>query len=210
VVRGIDIMKKIGIILLVVLFVAPLMAQTRPPEDGSVEEWNKYYQEREAMAEEKVEEYQNEIEELNQKIDNIETKTENIRQWKPEEKQVMENFKEVPKNYVVKKGDWLSKLAEYEEVYGKGNYAKWPVIYRANRDQIKDPDLIYPGQNFDVPRLLPEEWKVYKGETLKGISSYYEIYDSAKEWEKIYKANNDKISNPDVIDSGMVLDIPRP
>jgi hypothetical protein len=26
------------------------------------------------------------------------------------------------------------------------------VIYRANRDRIRDPDLIYPDQNFVIPR----------------------------------------------------------
>lgn len=54
--------------------------------------------------------------------------------------------------YIVKKGDWLAKLAEYPEVYGHGNYAMWPKIYRANKDKIKDPNLIYPGQVLFIPR----------------------------------------------------------
>lgn len=54
--------------------------------------------------------------------------------------------------YVVKPGDWLSKLAEYPEVYGWGNYAMWPRIYEANKDLIKDPDLIYPGWELKIPR----------------------------------------------------------
>ncbi|MGQ9706265.1 MAG: LysM peptidoglycan-binding domain-containing protein [bacterium] len=54
--------------------------------------------------------------------------------------------------YVVKPGDWLSKLAEYPEVYGWGNYARWPDIYHANTDLIKDPDLIYPGWELKIPR----------------------------------------------------------
>jgi len=29
----------------------------------------------------------------------------------------------------------------------------WPVIYVANKDQIKDPDLIFPGQRFRIPPL---------------------------------------------------------
>ena len=28
------------------------------------------------------------------------------------------------------------------------------VIYQANRDQIRDPDLIYPGQVFAVPEAI--------------------------------------------------------
>jgi len=55
--------------------------------------------------------------------------------------------------YTVKEGDWLAKLAEYPEVYGHGNYALWPRIYRANKDKISDPNLIYPGQVLIVPRL---------------------------------------------------------
>jgi len=26
------------------------------------------------------------------------------------------------------------------------------VIYKANEDQISDPDLIYPGQVFEIPK----------------------------------------------------------
>lgn len=54
--------------------------------------------------------------------------------------------------YVVKEGDFLAKLAEYPEVYGRGNYAMWPKIYHANQDQIKTPTLIRPGQKLRIPR----------------------------------------------------------
>ena len=29
---------------------------------------------------------------------------------------------------------------------------KWPLLYKANLDTIKDADLIYPGQVLDIPR----------------------------------------------------------
>ena len=45
------------------------------------------------------------------------------------------------------KGDSLSKIAKH--VYGDAQ--KWRKIYEANRDQIKNPDLIYPGQTFTIP-----------------------------------------------------------
>jgi len=54
--------------------------------------------------------------------------------------------------YIVKEGDWLSKLAEYKEVYGHGNYAEWKRIYQANKNLISNPDLIYPGWKLKVPR----------------------------------------------------------
>ncbi|MCK4234116.1 LysM peptidoglycan-binding domain-containing protein [candidate division WOR-3 bacterium] len=54
--------------------------------------------------------------------------------------------------YTVVEGDWLSKLAEYKVVYGHGNYAMWPRIYKANKHLIKNPDLIYPGWKLKIPR----------------------------------------------------------
>jgi nucleoid-associated protein YgaU len=51
------------------------------------------------------------------------------------------------KTYVVVNGDSLSKIAKRE--YGDAN--QWHRIYEANRDIIKDPDLIYPGQELKVP-----------------------------------------------------------
>ena len=50
--------------------------------------------------------------------------------------------------YIVVKGDSLSKIAKRE--YGDAN--KWRAIYEANRDLIKDPDLIYPGQSLRIPQ----------------------------------------------------------
>ncbi len=55
--------------------------------------------------------------------------------------------------YTVKEGDWLAKLAEYPEVYGHGNYAWWIYIYEANKDLIKDPNIIYPGWKLRIPRF---------------------------------------------------------
>ena len=51
------------------------------------------------------------------------------------------------RTYVVVKGDSLSKIAKQE--YGDAN--KWRAIYEANKDIIKDPDLIYPGQTLRLP-----------------------------------------------------------
>jgi nucleoid-associated protein YgaU len=49
--------------------------------------------------------------------------------------------------YVVAAGDSLSKIAKH--YYGDAN--KWNRIYEANRDQIKNPDLIHPGQQLKIP-----------------------------------------------------------
>lgn len=55
-----------------------------------------------------------------------------------------------PNQHLVVRGEWLSKIAGYSEVYG--DVSKWHELYQANRDQIADPDLIYPAQVLDVPR----------------------------------------------------------
>lgn len=49
--------------------------------------------------------------------------------------------------YVVKAGDSLSKIAKHH--YGDAD--AWHRIFEANRDQIKDPDLIHPGQTLRLP-----------------------------------------------------------
>ncbi len=50
--------------------------------------------------------------------------------------------------YTVVAGDNLWNISGKSEVYG--NPYQWPLIYKANRDKIKDADLIYPGQEFDI------------------------------------------------------------
>lgn len=45
-------------------------------------------------------------------------------------------------------GDSLSKIAKRE--YGDAN--KWKRIFEANRDILKDPDLIHPGQKLRIPQ----------------------------------------------------------
>ena len=52
-----------------------------------------------------------------------------------------------PATYVVKSGDSLSKIAR--KTLGSPN--KWKALWEANKDQIKDPDKIYPGQVLKLP-----------------------------------------------------------
>ncbi len=49
--------------------------------------------------------------------------------------------------YVVKSGDSLWAIAK--KYYGNG--AKCNIIYNANKDKIKNPNLIYPGQKLKIP-----------------------------------------------------------
>lgn len=52
--------------------------------------------------------------------------------------------------YTVKPGDSLWWIARYKDVYN--NPSLWPVIYQANAKKIKDPNKIFPGQTFVIPR----------------------------------------------------------
>lgn len=49
--------------------------------------------------------------------------------------------------YTVVRGDCLWNIAK--KYYGNGS--KYTVIYNANRDKIKNPNLIYPGQVLTIP-----------------------------------------------------------
>lgn len=55
-------------------------------------------------------------------------------------------------SWSVRRGESLPLIASRAEVYGDRNL--WPLIYRANRDQIRDPQHIWPGQILRVPRNL--------------------------------------------------------
>ena len=52
--------------------------------------------------------------------------------------------------YTIEKGDTLWKVAE--KAYGSG--AKYQKIFEANREVIKDPDKIFPGQKIRIPKNI--------------------------------------------------------
>jgi nucleoid-associated protein YgaU len=47
--------------------------------------------------------------------------------------------------YTVKSGDTLSKIGQHHGV-------SWQAIFEANKDTLKDPDKIFPGQKLRIPR----------------------------------------------------------
>lgn len=56
--------------------------------------------------------------------------------------------KRAPSAVVVSPGDSLWRISR--ATYGSGEL--YPLVLRANRSRIRDPDLIYPGQSFVLPR----------------------------------------------------------
>lgn len=61
-----------------------------------------------------------------------------------------QNYAKLPTSHTVVKGECLWWIAEYKQIYN--DPFMWPLIYKANRDKIKNPDLIYPNQVFEIPR----------------------------------------------------------
>lgn len=55
-----------------------------------------------------------------------------------------------PTSYTVRRGETLPQIAARNEIYNDASL--WPIIYRANRDQIRDPKHLWPGQTLKVPR----------------------------------------------------------
>lgn len=52
-----------------------------------------------------------------------------------------------PRVHVVKPGESLWTIAQLTV----GDPTLWPALYLANRDQIKDPTRVYPGQRLAIP-----------------------------------------------------------
>lgn len=57
----------------------------------------------------------------------------------------------------VGEGETLSNISARQEVYG--DPLLWPLVYKANRDQIKDPMQIFPGQTLIIPRDKTDDEK---------------------------------------------------
>ena len=71
---------------------------------------------------------------------------------KPEPKQ--KPVIEPASSYIVGEGENLWTISAQPQVYNEG--LLWPLLYQANRDQIKDPRQIFPGQSLSIRRDMTE------------------------------------------------------
>ncbi|HOJ14791.1 MAG TPA: LysM domain-containing protein [Deltaproteobacteria bacterium] len=94
-----------------------------------------------------LQEKQRRMEELNAEI--ASRKEELLKTSEPS---LLETF---PSSYTVRKGDTLPGIASRREIYNDS--FMWPLIYKANRDQIKDPKVLYEGQDLKIPREMAVE-----------------------------------------------------
>lgn len=67
-----------------------------------------------------------------------------------------------------------------------------------NKPQVKSPTAAAPA--------AARSYTVKSGDSLSKIAKQF--YGNASEWNKIYKANTDKIKDPDVIHPGQQIIIP--
>lgn len=153
-----------------------------------------------SQAQGELQSIQNEIQALQSRYDAARSETDGIQEQ-------IDYFEGLPKEHTVVEGEFLQKISEYERIYA--DPTKWPRIYRANKDKINDPNLIYPGWVLRIPRDWPRTWVVKQDEYLSKIAGYWEIYDDYTQWTRIYEANKDQIRDPDLIWPDWELTIPR-
>ena len=110
-------------------------------------------------------------------------------------------------SHLIVDGECLWKIASYHYYYGDGS--KWPMIYERNRDTISDPNLIYAGHHLWVPVPMVSNYTVVDGDYLGKIAGYGTVYGDRGLWPQLYEGNRDKISNPNLIYPGQVLNVPR-
>ena len=109
--------------------------------------------------------------------------------------------------HTIVEGESLWLIASYH--YYLGNGSEWPRIYERNNATISDPNLIYAGHDLIVPVPMASTYTVVGGDFLGKIAGYGIVYNSRGEWPQLYEGNRDKISDPNLIYPGQVLDVPR-
>ena len=117
------------------------------------------------------------------------------------------------KIHKVAKGEslWQISLKFYNDGY------KWTEIAKVNK--LTNPDLIEDGQALTIPELIvvpqvteeqsiaTSEYLVVKGDSLWKIA--VRAYADGYQWVKVWEANKTKIVNPDLIEVGTKLLLPR-
>lgn len=106
-------------------------------------------------------------------------------------------------NYTVKKGDTVKDIAK--KYFGARS--KWKLIYQVNKDVITPSLKVKAGAKLVIP--VPVVCMIYtvkKGDTLEEIALKY--YGKSSKWEKIYKANKNKMKASKKVKAGTSLFIP--
>jgi nucleoid-associated protein YgaU len=199
-----DKMKKIMSIALILCFVVPILAfaQEKMTEEEAQAELTRIRAEL-AQVDADIAALEAEVAALRTSVSKLEALQSGLNEKVAE---LRETWKRCQwGRYTVVDGDWLSKISSMRNVYNDGS--KWPSIYEANTDKIKNANLIYPGWVLLIPTL--DQYTVIPGDCLWLIASYLSIYSDAKRWPDIYEANKDKIKDPDMIYTNQEFLIPH-
>jgi len=164
-------MKTLRIILSaavvgVLVLGAASQAAAQQEDKMTLEEWQIALDEcnaREQAANATISDLDQQIADLQRQIDDVDRQINAVRDdirgmnqqvssTQGELTQVREELERVrfPEFYEVVRGDCLWNIAKKDYIYN--DPFQWPRIYEANKDKIKDPDLIYPKQVFKIIR----------------------------------------------------------
>ncbi len=106
--------------------------------------------------------------------------------------------------YIVRPGDWLSKIA----LKFYGDELIYPDIFNANRDKIQDENQIYPGQKLRIP-TQQKQYEIYlvqAGDQLSTIAERF--WGDAMKFQDIFQANRNLLKDENQIYPGQRLRIP--
>lgn len=109
--------------------------------------------------------------------------------------------------YTIMKGDYLWKISKKSEIYG--DPYQWMRIYSFNREEISNPDLIFPNQILKIHKVVEKgQYLVEKGDFLRKIAGMPSVYNDPYQWKKLYEGNKKIIADPNLIYPHTILFVP--
>jgi nucleoid-associated protein YgaU len=156
----------LSVTVLGVLVVGTASRTCAQQEKMTLEEWQialDACNQREAAASARISELDQQIADLRRQISDLDRQISSVRReitglnqqvssTQGDLSRVQDELERVrfPETYTVVRGDCLWNIAKKDYIYN--DPFEWPRIYEANKDKIKDPDLIYPRQVFTIIR----------------------------------------------------------
>lgn len=135
---------KRWLLLSMILFIIPLYGQERLKEEEAQAKLAELKQ-KEATLNAKIKELEDQVVSLESEISALDSKISELTAEIDKLRAALPKLRY--ETYVVKPGDMLRSISE--KFYG-GDMC-WKKIFDANRDIIKDPDLILPGWELKIP-----------------------------------------------------------
>jgi len=96
--------------------------------------------------------------------------------------------------YTVKPGDYLVLIAIN---FGSPNF--WEPIFKANKDKISTPDIIYPGQKLVIPLRVIQSDKFADQQAVQKVTKPTELSSNEKEQLEAFREAFNKLAKPNSI-----------